>query len=198
MSTSGKVNYKLFRNEISNLNEYLAKMSDISLNNSMGANEKLAFWINVYNASTLKLILDSYPVKSIKDINNGSPWDLKWIKLNNRTYSLNEIENDIIRKQFKEPRIHFALNCAAKSCPPLFNIAFDNDNISSLLESQTKSFINSTENNVSKTKIVISRIFEWYSVDFGNVVNFINKYHTKKANLNASISYKSYDWALNE
>ncbi len=195
---SGIVNYKAWKKDMNGLNEYLKNISTAQNIDKWSNEEKLAFWINTYNASTVKLVLDNYPVKSIKDINNGKPWDKKFIQIGSTSYSLNDIENEIIRKKFSEPRIHFAVNCAAKSCPILVNKAFTKDNLNSLLESNAKSFINGPQNSVSKDKLEISHIFDWYGVDFDNVITFISKYAQVKPNSNAKISFKTYNWALNE
>ncbi len=195
---SGIVNYKAWKKDMNGLNEYLKNISAAQNIDKWSNEEKLAFWINTYNASTVKLVLDNYPVKSIKDINNGKPWDKKFIQIGSTSYSLNDIENEIIRKKFSEPRIHFAVNCAAKSCPILVNKAFTKDNLNSLLESNAKSFINGPQNSVSKDKLEISHIFDWYGVDFDNVITFISKYAQVKPNSNAKISFKTYNWALNE
>ena len=92
--------------------------------------EQLAYWINAYNAFTVELILDHYPVASIRDIKEGVPfinsvWDIDFIKIEGKTYSLNDIEHRILRREFDEPRIHFAIVCASISCPKLRNEAFE-------------------------------------------------------------------------
>ena len=144
-------------------------------------------------------MVDNYPVKSIKDIAGGKPWDKKFIKLDGKTLSLNDIENGIIRKDFNEPRIHFAVNCASISCPKLLNKAYTAGNLNSLLESQTKRFINDNSMNmISATKPEISNIFDWYKVDFGNVITFLNKYSDTEIESSAKISYKEYNWNLNK
>ena len=160
--------------------------------------EQLAYWINAYNAFTVKLILDNPSVKSIKDLHGGKPWDVKWIKIGTKTYSLNGIENDIIRPQFKEPRIHFAVNCAAKSCPPLLNKAWTAQNLNTNLEQQAKLFINNTKfNQITANEVKVSRIFEWYSSDFGNLIDYLNKYSSVKINAKAKVTFIDYNWALN-
>ena len=197
VSTSGVVNYAGLKKDEASLDKYLAALSKEAPAKSWSKNASLAFWINAYNANTIKLILKNYPVKSIKDINNGKPWDLQWIKIGGKTYSLNNIENDIIRSQYKDARIHFAVNCAAKSCPPLANKAFTESNINSMLDARAKNFINSGMNDISASSATVSKIFDWYKADFGNVITFINKYSNVNLNANATINYKEYDWSLN-
>ena len=195
----GHVDYQGLINDKAELNKYLLSLENNPPDKDWNRNEKLAFWINAYNAYTLKLIIDHYPVKSITELHSGNPWDVKWININGQTLSLNGIENEIIRPQFREPRIHFAVNCAAKSCPPLADIAFTKENIDELLTTRTRNFINNPQyNTISKSKIEVSKIFEWYKEDFGDLVSFINKYSDKEIKANASISFKEYDWALNK
>ncbi len=195
---AGKVNYKAWKKDMTGLQKYLDELSAAKNIEKWTYEEKLVFWINTYNAFTVKLILDNYPIKSIKDINGGKPWDKRFIQIGSTFYSLNDIENEIIRKKFGEPRIHFALNCAAKSCPILVNKAYTKENLNSLLESNTKNFINGPENTITKDKLEISSIFDWYGSDFDDLISFIGRYSTTKPNPNAKITYKNYNWALNE
>ncbi len=195
---AGKVNYNAWKKDMTGLQKYLDELSAAKNIEKWTYEDKLVFWINTYNSFTVKLILDNYPIKSIKDINGGKPWDKRFIKIGSTFYSLNDIENEIIRKKFGEPRIHFALNCAAKSCPILVNKAFTKENLNSLLESNTKNFINGPENTITKDKLEISSIFDWYGSDFDDLVGFIGKYSTTKPNTNAKISFKNYNWSLNE
>jgi hypothetical protein len=195
---NGKVNYKGLKSDIDILNQYLELLKKNLPDKTESKNYRLAFWINAYNAFTIKLILDNYPLKSITDLHGGKPWDVKWIEIGDKKLSLNNIENDIIRPRFNEPRIHFAVNCAAKSCPPLSATAFTADNLISLLEERTIKFINDPEfNSISKSKIKISKIFDWYRQDFGDLVSFIDKYTSENISNSAEVSYKEYDWNLN-
>ena len=198
VSNSGNVNYSGMKKKEADLDAYLTSLEKTKITTAWSRNEKLAFWINAYNAYTIKLILDNYPVKKITDLNGGKPWDQKWIKLDGKTLSLNNIENDIIRPVFKEPRIHFAVNCAAKSCPPILNSAFTAGSLEKQLQSQTKKFINNTQHNtLGKSEITISKIFDWYGADFGDVASFIAKYADSTVKPTAKIKYNEYDWTLN-
>lgn len=198
VSVNGKVNYKALKSDLSRFEAYLDKLKDTSPE-SLSGNKALAFWINAYNAFTIKLILDNYPVKSIMDLDNGKVWDRKWIKISGKTYSLNQIEHEIIRPQFNEPRIHFAVNCAARSCPPLMNKAWTPEDMEKDLEAQTRKFVNNTNYNlITKSKLSLSKIFEWYKDDFGNIQSFIDKYSDVDVSANASVAYYDYDWSLNE
>ncbi len=112
------------------------------------------------------------------------------------------IENKIIRPKFNEPRIHFAVNCAANSCPKILNRAWTEDNIQRYLTKQTKAFIaNTTQNTIGESELVLSNIFNWYKADFGtsneNVIKFINKYSDIQVKPDAVVTYNDYDWSLN-
>lgn len=198
VSANGAVNYPQLRNAADELNAYCKLLEDNGPNANWSRNDKLAYWLNAYNAFTLKLIIDNYPIGSITELDSGKPWDRKWIKLDGKDLSLNNIENDIIRPTFKDARIHFAVNCAAKSCPPLGNFAFTGRNVDSKLEALTKSFINGPANEISEEEIKVSKIFDWYREDFGDLVEFINRYSLTKVNANAKVRFMEYDWALNE
>ncbi len=199
VSASGKVNYAGFKADKNKLDAYLEMLDKLPIQDSWPKAKKMAYWINAYNAATVKLIVDNYPVKSIMDLDGGKPWDRKWVKLGGKAYSLNNIENDILRPQYKDARIHFAVNCAAKSCPPLLNRAWTAANLERNFEKQAKSFINNPQyNEVDKKRVRISKIFEWYAVDFGDIVSYLNKYANNKANSNAKVEYLEYDWSLNQ
>jgi len=199
VSSSGKVNYKGFKSDESKLNAYLNQLEGTPIDKGWSKNKKMAYWINAYNAYTIKLILNNYPISSIQKLEGGKPWDKKWIKLDGRTLSLNNIENDILRPTYKDARIHFAVNCAAKSCPPLLNQAWTASNLNANFEKQAKAFINNSKfNNISGSKVEVSKIFDWYGEDFGDLRSYLNKYSNDKINAGTSIQYMDYDWSLNE
>lgn len=198
VSPAGQVNYEnIVQNQKEELGQFLRDLADVNPEN-LKKDQQLAYWINAYNAFTIQLIIDHWPVKSIKDIANGEPWDKQWITLHGGTYSLNQIEHDIIRPGFNDPRIHFAVNCAAKSCPPLLNKPYYGDQLDHQLNNQSRLFINNPKyNRLSKKNIEISRLFEWYEKDFDDVIDFINKYSKITIDPEAEIRYKGYNWALN-
>ena len=199
VSSTGKVNYKGFKADKAKLDGYLKMLEGQKVESSWSNNKKLAFWINAYNAYTIDLVADNYPIGSITDLEGGKPWDKAFIKLNGKTLSLNNIENDIIRPTFKDGRIHFAVNCAAKSCPPILNKAWTESNIQSQLDKQTRSFINNSKyNTISAGSATISKIFEWYAVDFGTLTDYLAKYSKAGVTSATQISYNEYDWSLNE
>lgn len=209
VNDKGFVNYTAFKKDYDELKKYLNMLSESAPNDKWSKDEQLAYWINAYNAFTIQLILDNYPgITSIKDIGSkikipfvNTPWDVKFITIGGKKMDLNNIEHGIIRKKFDEPRIHFALVCAAKSCPPLRNEAFVADRLDKQLDEQGRDFINDkTKNNVSKDKADLSKILSWYGGDFTKkmpIADWVNKYSTVKLDKNASITHMDYDWALN-
>ncbi len=198
VSSSGSVNYKGIVADRSDLESYCEDLASNPISPDWSRGEKMAYWINAYNAFTVKLIIDNYPVAKITDLENGKPWDKKWIKLGSKTYSLNQIENDILRPEYKEARIHFAVNCAAKSCPPLLNKAWTAQNLEQNFEIQTRAFINNAKyNQVSGENAKLSKIFDWYGEDFGDLKAFINKYSKTKIGSEAEIGFMKYNWNLN-
>ena len=199
VNIDGKVNYKRIKADEKKLEIYLNTLSENTPQDSWTKAEKLAYWINAYNAFTIKLIIDNYPIKSIKDIKQ--PWDKKFIDIDGKLISLNQIEHDILRKM-NEPRIHFAIVCASVSCPKLQNTAFDPSKIEEQLTNATKEFLaDSSKNNISQESIKISKIFDWFSKDFtqdGSLINFLNQYSEVTISPSAKKQFKNYNWALNE
>ena len=199
VNNEGKVNYKRIKADEKKLEIYLDTLSQNTPQESWKKAEKLAYWINAYNAFTIKLIIDNYPIKSIKDIKQ--PWDKKFIDIDGELTSLNQIEHDILRKM-NEPRIHFAIVCASVSCPKLQNTAFEPSKIEEQLTNATKEFLaDSSKNNISQESIKISKIFDWFSKDFtqdGSLINFLNQYSEVTISPSAKKQFKNYNWALNE
>lgn len=202
VSNNGIVNYKSFKTEHKKLLNYIYVLSQLFSNKTfktLAKNEKLAFWINAYNAMTIDLILRHYPVKSIKDINN--PWKQRLWKLGSKWYNLNDIEHQILRKM-NEPRIHFAIVCASVSCPKLLNEAYSASSLEQQLTKATKDFLNdSTKNNISESNLKLSKIFQWFSKDFqknSGLIDFLNRYSEVKISKNAKKSFNDYNWSLNE
>ena len=197
VSMAGGVDYRGMQNDEAALDAYLATLSAEAPQHDWSQAEALAYWINAYNAYTIKLILNNWPVESIRNID--APWDQRWIELGSKTYSLNNIEHDIIRPQFKEPRIHFALVCAAKSCPPLPNRAFTAQNLNTMLDQRARQFINDEKFNVTQEAVVrVSPLFDWYGEDFGDVKDYLNEYLTTDIPASKEITFLDYDWSLND
>jgi len=200
VSASGKVDYKGFKSELANFNAYLELLSNNPPQDSWSKNKIQAYWINAYNAFTVKTILDNYPLKSITDLDK--PWDKAFIKIANNTYSLNDIEHKILRAKYFDSRIHFAVNCASFSCPKLLNRAFTEDNVSAQMQALAVAYINDPRHNkISPDKAELSQLFEWYKEDFtktGSLIEYINKYAKTKLDADAKISFMQYNWSLNE
>jgi len=197
VSAAGNVNYKGLKSEQDALSNYISVLANNAPASSWTRNEKLAYWINAYNAVTLNLILENYPIESITSLDKGKPWDKKAVTLGGKAYSLNEIENEIIRPQFDEPRIHFAVNCAAASCPPLRNEAFVASKLEAQLEEQTRSFLRAESYNALSGKTLrASKIFDWYGEDFGDLKAFIGNYINLPSDV--TIEFTDYDWSLNK
>jgi hypothetical protein len=206
VTIEGVVNYKGFEADHFKLDEYLKLLSDNAPGINWSANDEKAFWINAYNAFTVKLILDHYPVNSIKDISEGmtmisSSWDLKFFTIGGVEFDLNTIEHEILRTKFPDYKVHFAVNCASKSCPRLRNEAYVGNRLSEQLENQAKYFINNSfKNKITSSSTQISSIFSWFSSDFTSeqtLVSILEKYHSE-FNPNNSMEYLPYDWTLNE
>ncbi|MCC2544846.1 DUF547 domain-containing protein [Hymenobacter sp. BT175] len=205
---AGMVDYVGFRADSTTLNGYLKTLSDGAPNDKWTQDEKLAYWINAYNAFTIQRIIRAYPVKSIRQLGGdktlvNTTWDQKFIRLSDEKYSLNDIEQRIIRKKFDEPRIHFALVCAAMSCPRLRNEAFVAARLNEQLDDQSREFINNpAKNKLTPTAAEVSAIFSFYPDDFkkngSSVQTLINRYATQKINPDAKLTYMTYDWSLNE
>lgn len=200
VSQTGRVNYKGFKADEAKLDKYLSVLkTNHPDKKTWSKDERLSYWINAYNAFTIKAILEEYPIQSITDLANGNVWDVKWIKIGSNTYSLNGIEHEIIRTNFKEPRIHFAVNCAANSCPPLLNQAYNAANLEQQLQEQATAFINNRNYNVlGPNDLVLSKIFEWYADDFGSLQAYVNPFTRIRIAPNASITFAPYDWSLNQ
>jgi len=211
VTVNGNVNYKGFISDSSQLNKYLKNLSEnIPDEKTWSAKEQKSYWINAYNAFTIKLITKYYPVKSIKDIGSkmqipfvNTVWDIKFIKIGKDTYDLNNIEHSKLRKRFGDARIHFGLVCASKSCPILLNEAYTPEKLDTQLDAQAKVFLaDKSRNDISTERPQLSKIFDWYGVDFKSkgisVIDFINRYSSPKIASNAKVSYLDYSWELNE
>ncbi len=202
----GKINYAGIKKDPHELEAFIQKVERLTEDELKGfpSSQAIAFWINVYNAFTVKLILEHYPVKSIRDIE--SPWKRKFIKTAGRTLSLDEIENEILRSKFNEPRIHFALVCAAQSCPELRPFAYRADQLEKQLEESGSLFIRDTTRNKvipdHENRIFLSQVFEWYGQDFRKsgktLLDYLQKLGKIQFERSPQIGYLSYSWELNE
>ncbi|MCU0539904.1 MAG: DUF547 domain-containing protein [Desulfobacterales bacterium] len=204
----GVVNYAGFKAEENKLDRYLAVLENTN-SDTLGRKEQFAFYINAYNAWTIKLILTGYPgVKSIKDLGSifQSPWKREFVRINGKTLTLDEIEHKILRPRFKDPRVHFAVNCASKSCPPLVSEPYRGAVLNAQLDQVTRNFINTPGNcRLEGDTFWVSSIFKWFSEDFNDdPVGFHQKYSTGDLNQRLqekggrlNVRYLDYDWSLN-
>ena len=203
VTKDGIVDYKSFKADEAKLDTYISYLEKTTPASSWSENKQKAFWINAYNAYTIKLILENYPLKSIMDIKQDgkTAWKISFANVGGKTYTLDHIEHEILRKNLFDPRIHVGVNCASVSCPKLGNVALTEENVHANLEELMKEFINdSSRNKITNNKVQISSIFDWFKEDFtknGSVIDYLNKYSNTEINPNAKISYLKYDWSLN-
>lgn len=206
-----RVNYSPLKSNPQDLDRYLAQVAAVSEPEFKQWNEKqqIAFLINAYNAYTLRLIVDHYPVKGIKDIGGvfSGPWDQPIVHLFGRTLTLNTVEHKMLRKDYSEPRIHFALVCAAKGCPPLRGEPFVATRLDEQLDDQARQFLADARKNrvaAGERTAYVSPIFKWYGEDFekksGSVLKALQPYWPAKDRPagDYKIGYTDYDWSLNE
>ncbi len=207
----GSVDYYGFKKDEALLDQFLDRLNQTDPE-QLPDDQRLAFYINAYNSYTLKLILDNFtdkgPPSSIKKIGTffTSPWKISFAGINGKPHSLDEIEHDIIRTQWDEPRIHFAVNCASVSCPPLIPEPYRGADIDAQLERVTRAFLNDPARNyLEGDTLYVSSIFKWYGGDFDDDPLQFFLHHSDgdlQAQLaepgrNVKIKYLDYDWSLN-
>ena len=206
---NGAVDYRSFKEKEAQVDAYLAALAAIDPNTLTEA-ERLALWINAYNAFTIKLILSRYPgIKSIKDIPRR--WKRRDWVVGGERYSLDDIEHKILRKKFKEPRIHFAIVCASVSCPSLLPEAYVAERLDEQLTAAARGFLADPEKGfrIDENRVYLSSIFKWFRKDFEadgrSLVEFIAPYVAEDARAfleehgeEVSIRFLKYDWSLNE
>ena len=209
VSEEGLVNYLGWQNELPKVIEYTTHLSENPPSESWSDDQQLSYWINAYNAFTVQLILENYPISSIKALNPSlsipkfrTIWTKEWFKIGGQPFSLDKIEHEILRKEFDEPRIHFALNCASISCPVLLNKAYEPEHLNQQLDEQAKKYINDPRQNVIKTgTIKLSKVFNWFIDDFRkeeSLISFLNRYSITPISEKAVITFLPYDWRLND
>lgn len=194
------------------LKQYLKHLESTQIRHFRKAEQK-AFWINLYNAQTINLILDHYPVASITDIDispgffSNGPWKKKLLVVEGQALSLDDIEHRILRPIWNDPRIHYAVNCASIGCPNLNTQAFTGSNSEQLLEESAQTFINHPRGvRIENGKLILSKIYSWFSEDFGknepNIIRHLQIYASDelKAKLKTikEVDHYEYDWSLNE
>jgi len=208
------VNYAGLKNDRSPLDLYLDTLAAVTEPefNKFSKEQQMAMLINLYNAATLKPVADHYPVKSIKDISasSGGPWKQPVVRVFGKSKTLDYLENDVLRPKYRDPRIHFAINCASIGCPALRADAFQASNLSSQLDEQTRRFLQDTSKNRLEAKnktLYLSSIFNWFKADFvgksGSVEKFIGPYMSGSDRAlvgkgGLAIKYTDYSWSLNQ
>ena len=208
----GLVDYQGWReNSAEDWQRYLDILRDTDPWNLASDNERLAFWINAYNAFTIEGVLKRYPLKTIRPTVLGIPnpwfWYEKVYRVNGTPYTLDAIEHKILRKEFREPRIHFAIVCASLGCPKLGKSAFTGANVQKMLDTATQTFMRDPEKvrfDSRTNTLWLSSIFNWFADDFredaGSVEKFVGRYLpeiTKIGSQKLNIDYLDYDWNLN-
>jgi hypothetical protein len=194
------------------LKDYLQYMQDVEVS-GLNRDEQKAYWINLYNALTVDVILNHYPVKSIRDIDispgffSNGPWDAKLLKIEGQEISLNDIEHRILRPIWQDNRIHYAVNCASLGCPNIQSQAFTSQNLDMLLEKAASDFINHPRGvSFTRNRLRVSSIYFWFQADFGDsekgIIQHLKKYlspeNIRKSNAMQKKMSHQYDWNLNE
>lgn len=213
--------YKALKKEPAALNAYLASLEAVKPDDfeRWSKLERHAFWIDAYNAYTIKRVVDAYPIASIKDLGDDkvSVWDREFIALGSLApdlkktkLTLNDIEHKILRPVFKDARVHAAVNCASVGCPPLRNEAFVADRLDKQLDDSTKRWLADTRRNrfdARKNVVEVSQVFDWFKDDFVRDANSVHAWIAKYAPLDQAwiaaaskleIKYLDYSWKLNE
>jgi len=221
--STGMVDYKSLKRDSAMLYSFLGKTSHLlsAAYNRLDRNERLAYWINVYNAQTMKVIIDNYPKKSIQEIKGA--WDRITFMAAGRKLTLDGLENDILRKEFNEPRIHMALVCAAVSCPPLRSEPYSGEKLEEQLADQSRRFLADPGNfriDAGQGVLYLSSIFKWFGDDFARVygqngrfkeygskdralmdfisANVVEDVRSALVSGKWKIKFMDYNWALNE
>lgn len=189
------------------LSQYIENLSQLNIL-EFNRKEQFSYWVNLYNAVTIRLILDNYPVKSIRKI--YKPWDRKHVIIQGKELSLNDIEHRILRPIWNDPRIHFVVNCASMGCPDVPAYALTAENQEEILSLSTDTFLNHKRGiSLERGALKLSSIFDWYAVDFGKdqdeLLDFLSQYYNfdEIEELSGKSIYKlkiryDYDWDLNE
>ncbi|GJQ60578.1 MAG: DUF547 domain-containing protein [Candidatus Scalindua sp. AMX11] len=210
VSEDGLVDYKGLKKD-DQFEKYIEYLSHTDPDDLPSDKHRLAFWINAYNAFVLQGVLEEYPIKSVLDIGLMPHSFFKQMKFETNTGGINlrVLENEKLREAFREPRIHFAINCASMSCPKLLKDVYVAEKLDQQLEAQTKAFINNkTMNFLDREKgvLYLSQIFKWYEGDFiqngekieSYVLRYLNREDGEFIKSNeVAIKYIDYDWGLN-
>jgi hypothetical protein len=201
VTADGHVNFKAWAAHPELLHNYLDFITQSAPLPNWSRNVQLSYWLNVYNASVVRMIVDHYPIASMQDLHDGKPREWVGIKIGAQTYSLKQLEDEVIRKQFHEPEVVFALYRAAQSSPSLYYEAFDPAHLDAQLQSIVSHFVNDRRFNETTTHpMQVSSLFDWYKSDFKpDVHSFLRKYAVPPIDSTVvDIQYNSFDWRLDD
>lgn len=208
VDADGYVDYRGLAADPADLDTYLAQLAAADLQ-PLGRDQRLALLINAYNAFTLKLILDHLPLQSIRDIPDAERWDAQRWQLGGATVSLSALEHDELRAKFREPRIHFAINCASIGCPPLRRRAYTGAAIDAELQEQSLAVHRDRRwfrLDAARNGVGLTRIYQWYAGDFEQVAGTVTAYAARfvpelakalEAGQSPTVVWLAYDWSLN-
>ncbi|MBL8018553.1 MAG: DUF547 domain-containing protein [Leptospirales bacterium] len=215
---SGRVEYRALKVD-SRLESVVRQFSEAKPELLATRGEQMAFWINAYNVFTLKLIADHYPISSINELHSApglviatvfgrTVWDGYQFSIGGKAYTLNWIEHEILRERYKDFRIHGAINCASRSCPPLRSEAFEPTSLDRQLDDQMRAFLTSSFHNrydAGTDTLQLSKIFDWFRGDFeraGKLPESIKPYLSEEVRTRigpgTKIKFIDYDWSLND
>lgn len=199
------MDYKALKADKPALDRLRAQMAAVDPS-SLSRPEQLAYWINLYNVNVVGVVVDNYPVESIRDVSTDpivrlNVFKKPYVKVKGGTMSLDDVEHQKIREGFKDPRIHFAINCAAESCPPIRPEPYVGARIDRQLDDQTRKFLNATV-RVEGDTVRVTKILDWFKDDFeswgGGTIPFLNRYLSRKIGPGAEIEHDDYSWKLND
>ncbi len=211
-----RVDYAAFKQKgHKDLKAYLGGLKKVDPT-TLGSKDAYAYYVNLYNAKTIDVVLDHYPVKSIKDISlgggllasvTGGPWKAKVVEVNGKELSLDDIEHGILRKKYRDPRVHYAVNCASIGCPNLSRHAYTGAKLNAQLDEAARAYVNSPRGlRFDGNRLTASSIYDWFQADFGGteqgVIAHAKEYAepalSKKLSAAKSIDGYAYDWTLND
>jgi hypothetical protein len=192
------------------LQRYIDRLESTAVSD-LNRDEQLAYWINLYNAATVDLIVENYPLDSIRDLGEGmfssGPWDDEILVVEGEDLTLNDVEHRIIRPIWQDKRIHYVVNCASIGCPNLYPEPLTADNYEQIFEESARDYANHERGvRFSRNRLVLSSIYDWYVADFGDsldgVVDHLADYvdadtARRLRNYDGRVNYE-YDWSLNE
>lgn len=197
--SNDKVDYAAIKKNPEGLNVLLSLAKEIRVDKSDAITYK-AFWINAYNLATIKGVVNHYPLKKVTNVDGF--FDKITYDIAGKSITLNDIENRMLRAEFHEPRFHFVLVCAAKSCPPIIQKAYRPETLEKQLQEQTVKALNSSDFiKLNEKEVLFSKIMDWYNKDFTkndqSLIQFTNQYRKEKISEDCKEGFYEYDWRLN-